>query len=89
MKKKNEEARVMNNITQDTIVVHYDEVSLEISYELYEGKNYRRIVFNTKPFGLAEQAILNAIEEHLKMKANNDVRLERKVFEFGEGGKSL
>ncbi len=79
----------MSNITQDTIVVHYDEVSLEISYELYESEKHRRIVFNTKPFGLAEQAILNAIEEHIKMKKNNDVRLVRKVFEFGEGGKSL
>jgi hypothetical protein len=72
----------MKNITEDTIVVHYDEVSLEISYELYEGENHRRIVFNTKPFGLAEQAILNAIEEHLKMK--KDGRL--KVFELNKGG---
>ncbi len=79
----------MKNIEQDTIVVHYDEVSLEISYELYKGKKQERIVFNTKPFGLVEQAIINAIDKHIEMKKNNAVCLERKVFEFGEGGKSL
>lgn len=60
----------MKNITEGTIVVHYDEVSLEISYELYETEKHRRIVFNTKPMGLAEEAILNAIEEHLKTEKN-------------------
>ncbi len=77
----------MKNITEDTIVVHYDEVSLEVTYELYESEKHRRISFRAKPIGLAEQAVLNAIEEHLKMKANKDERL--KVFELDIGGKSL
>jgi hypothetical protein len=67
----------MKNITEGTIVVHYDEVSLEVSYEFYESEKHRRIAFNVKPMGLAEQAILNAIEEHLKMIKEGDKRLDR------------
>ena len=66
----------MKNITTDTIVVHYDEVSLQVDYELYETEKNRRIVFRAKPMGLAEQAVLNAIEEHIKMKKNKDVRIK-------------
>ena len=77
----------MKNITEGSIVVNYDEVTLHVDYELYESENHRRISFSAKPTGLAEQAVLNAIEEHLKMKKNDDKRL--KVFNFGEGGKSL
>lgn len=58
----------MANITTDTIIVNYDEVTLKVDYEVYESKTHQRIVFNTEPLGLTEQAILNAIEEHLKMK---------------------
>ncbi len=85
------------NITQDTIIVNYDEVTLQIDYELYETEKNKRIVYNATPIGLADQAVLNAIEEHLKMKKNVADHLEkhsrtfdrRIVFEFGEGGKSL
>jgi hypothetical protein len=66
----------MKNITEDTIVVHYDEVSLQVEYEVYESENHRHISFRAKPIGLAEQAVLNAIEEHLKMKKNKDKRLD-------------
>ena len=67
----------MKNITTGTIVVHYDEVSLEVDYELYETEKHRRIVFRAKPIGLAEEAVLNAIEEHLKMKKAGDERLDK------------
>lgn len=77
----------MKNITEGSIVVHYDEVTLHVDYELYESENHRRISFRAKPTGLAEQAVLNAIEEHLKMKKNKDGRIKTS-FEHKGGASS-
>lgn len=66
----------MPDIDTDTIIVSYDEVTLEVEYEVYESDKHKRVVYTATPIGLADQAVLNAIEEHLKMKKDKHRLLE-------------
>ncbi len=71
----------MPNITTDTIIVSYDEVTLEVEYEVYESEKQKRVVYTATPIGLADQAVLNAIDKHLEMKKDRH-RLLENVFEM-------
>ena len=71
----------MPNITTGTIIVHYDEVTLEVEYEAYESEKHKKVVYTATPLGLTDQAVLNAIDQHLEMKKNRH-RLLENVFEM-------
>jgi hypothetical protein len=51
----------------ETIVVHYDEVTLLVEFEIYEEPERRTTILNVTPIGLIYEAIDSAIKKRLEI----------------------